>query len=306
MTITNAEVQSITRKIKPRNIRQHYEYFNMKIKRYPDGSIQHIHAPFRVKHRLTAEAKAQLERDKQFNSYSRWNGLNYDYYDETMDNSLNFRSGGDYSDKDKKDSTKRTKDSIMDYSHSNTWTHFVTFTLDSKLVESRYDYDEFASVIGKFKKAFKRRYPDGLALFVPEQHTDGAWHVHGLINADIQSELVNSGKKDKGGRIIYNWLKYNYGFSTVTKVTDSKKAASYMSTYVTKTNEVPKGKKRYWSTENLKKPTSEYQNVDESEIIAIKDNASHSKESTRNIKNYATGEVTPVTYGYYRTNTQTL
>lgn len=265
-----------------------------------------INAPFRVKHKLTAEATAELEKEMKYNSNSYWLGLNYNHYDSRYDKTLDFEPQRDFTAKHKKDSSKRSKDKAMDYAKSNEWSDFVTFTTSPALMKDRWDYVEFSNNMNKFLKALKRRNPEAKWIVFPERHKNGAWHAHGLFNLNIQHELSDSGKKDNSGRIIYNWDKYEFGFTTVTKIGDSAKASSYVVKYMTKENEVPKGKKRYWASKDMKKPTVQYDNVGDDIISDLLQNASYSNEYTRTLRNYSTGTTDDVIYRYITFDSPTL
>lgn len=306
-TIANAEILQYKKQYDLNSpftkfIRQHYEYYNTKIKTYPSGQRVIINAPFRLKHELTAEANADINRDIKINSYAYWNNLEYQYYEPQADKTLLFTNKAQLDNKYKKDSSKRSKDAIMDIARSNEFNLFGTFTTSPKQMKNRKDYQEFTEVINTFLKAFKRRHPDAIYLLIPEQHKNKAWHAHILLKANILAELTDSNIKDNSGRTIYNWDKYAIGFTTFTIIDSSSKASSYVAKYVSKLNEVPKSKKRYWASKNIKKPTLQYDNVDEQTLSEMLQNASHSSETTRTIRNYLTGEQNPVTYRYMTFN----
>lgn len=70
---------------------------------------------------------------------------------------------------------------------------------------------------------------------MPERHKDGACHFHGLLTNCDNLKMVDSGKFSKGKHIynhevkgskkIYNINSRNwkYGFTTATKIEDTKK-----------------------------------------------------------------------------------
>lgn len=253
--ITNAEVRHYE-KVGNRSITQHYHSKNVKFKIYPDGSQVISYGDYRLKDKFRAEAKRELEIE-----------LN-----EGMPKKRQTKD--DYSRKDEKDSGKRAKDKIMDLAKSNEWGWFGTLTLDKTKID-RYDYAKISESIKKLLHATRKRMKDVKYLIVPEQHKDGAWHFHILLTADgFNRELIDSGRKDAKGRTIYNWEKYEFGFTEFTKIDDSCRASSYLAKYVTKVNKVPKGKKKYWSSKDLKKPTLEYTNMNDAtlqEYISIAD-----------------------------------
>ena len=169
----------------------------------------------------------------------------------------------------KNSSLSRTKQKIYDYAFCNDWSDgwFLTFTFDNDKVENRYDYDICYKRINTFLRVLKRNNSDCKYLIVPERHKDGAWHFHGLLTNCDNLKMVDSGKFSKGKHIynhevkgskkIYNINSRNwkYGFTTATKIEDTKKVSSYITKYITKDLiETTKGKHRYIYSKNLDLP----------------------------------------------------
>lgn len=150
-------------------------------------------------------------------------------------------------------SMKRTRSMVYKYALSNEWEWFVTLTFSPKKVD-RYNYTECSKKLKSFIDTTRRICPDMRYIFVPELHKDGAFHFHGLIANCPALEFVFSGKvKDK--RRVFNIPGFSYGFTTATKVSDSKKSANYLSKYITKEIcAVSPNKKRYWTSRNLNLP----------------------------------------------------
>ena len=166
-----------------------------------------------------------------------------------------------------KNSLNRTKQNIYKFSRQADWEYFITLTFDGSKVY-RYDFDECMGTANNcFNNQKKRKAPDLKYLFVPEQHKDGAWHIHGVI-ADVgemsfaDSGRVAIGEKayrrsdvNSGFATIYNLSGWRFGFSTATKVRDKYKVASYITKYITKDLcESTFGKKRYYRSRNIPEP----------------------------------------------------
>jgi hypothetical protein len=147
-------------------------------------------------------------------------------------------------------SRTRTKQAIYDIAFNNAWEYFITVTFDSSKVD-RYNYDEVRKkYIIMLSNLKQRKYPNLQYIFVPELHKDGAVHFHGLLcNAD-ELELIDSGKKDRRNRKIFNAPDFKLGFNTLTKICDPAKAATYLSKYITKETHALQGKK-YWNSTGL-------------------------------------------------------
>lgn len=162
-------------------------------------------------------------------------------------------------------SKNRTINKIYEYAFSNSWDYFLTFTFAPDKV-NRYDYDECYKKISKFMQNFKNRKCSSLKyLLIPEMHKDGAFHFHGLLSDIPDSFFVDSGLKSNG-YTIYNFNDYKLGFSTATKVSDTKRVSTYITKYITKELNInTKGKHRYLVSTNISKPnvTEEFYTTDE-------------------------------------------
>lgn len=157
---------------------------------------------------------------------------------------------------------KRAKKKISDYARSNKWDWFTTFTFNDRCSD-RYNYNECSKKIRKWLNNIRNRYAQNLKyLAVPEQHKDGAWHFHILLSncGNISFLQAINPKTDlpiktKKGQPVFNIDNWNYGFSTATRVTDTKGVAKYILKYITKTLcESTIGQQRYFISNNLDIP----------------------------------------------------
>lgn len=204
-------------------------YYNVRVKRYPGGTVQYMFSE-RVKERGST---LQEERKRDGSSVER----------------------------KKIENQSRRKQKIYDLARSNPFEWFVTLTFDPDKVD-RFDYDSCSAALFDFTHllAVKGGYR---WVIVPEQHKNGAYHFHGLVSGDlnvVRALHPRTGEPlvDKSGRPVYNVLDYQAGFTTATPVTDQARASSYLTKYLTKDIQVPKGKKGYWASRNLAKPVEEY------------------------------------------------
>lgn len=146
-------------------------------------------------------------------------------------------------------SVRRSKQSIYEIARANEWDYFVTFTM----CNDRYNYDLCKSRLLKFLNNFKmRKVPDMEYLIVPEQHSDLAWHFHGLIRGNIDMYLSDTWRKDR-----FEIVGYKLGKCEVEKVKDTHRIASYITKYITKelANSL-KNKRRYFYSKGIKKGDS--------------------------------------------------
>lgn len=160
-------------------------------------------------------------------------------------------------DKDKsiQASISRTKRMIKDYARNNDFNYFVTFTFDTKKVDST----DQATVLSATQRYTRKLRQQGVKyLIVPEYHADGRKiHLHALIKGSIP--LQDSGKLDKSKRTIYNVPSWQFGYSTAIKISNENegtlKIANYIVKYITKDLLINFDKKRYWVSNGLTKPT---------------------------------------------------
>lgn len=132
------------------------------------------------------------------------------------------------------DSIKRSKEKVFDIAYANVddWKYFVTLTLSADKVE-RSDPKEISK---KFKNflchAVNRK--DLKYIIVPEYHSDNkSIHFHGLIN-ECGFKFVDSGIRDKKGRVVYNIPDWSFGFTTATKIENPEAACKYTTKYLSK------------------------------------------------------------------------
>lgn len=203
-------------------------YYNVQRKVYPDGTVQLLICD-KVKQRDTVK---DIE-----NKHSKHDGSTVE--------------------RKKIDNMKRARQKVFDLCRSNHFDWFVTLTLNKEIVD-RYDYDACRNELKKFTKWLTENEYE--YVIVPEQHKDGAYHFHGLIQGDLDvTEAL-----DSNNNIIQNvyWVKaYSSGYTTATKIKDDKRVSTYITKYLAKDMTVPKGRKRYWASQGLTKPIVNYECV---------------------------------------------
>jgi hypothetical protein len=129
------------------------------------------------------------------------------------------------------DSLRRAKERVFDYAMLNGFDYFFTWTLNKELID-RYDRKVVSEKIQNFLSNKVQRN-NMRYIVVPEFHKDGAIHAHGLCSGDFN--LVDSGKRDRAKRRIYNVLDWKWGFSTVIRLDGSyEKACYYITKYIQK------------------------------------------------------------------------
>ena len=158
----------------------------------------------------------------------------------------------------------RARTTVFQYAMCNPWDWFATITLDQTKYD-RYDLEKFRKDIAQFIRDMRKKYGSHLIyLIIPEQHKDGAWHMHGLFGGIPESAITefNAGKSktlQKLKRLRYkNWPDYanKFGFVSMGKVKDAVSVAFYVTKYITKDmqNSVTEsGKHLFYSSQKLNK-----------------------------------------------------
>ena len=227
--------------------------FNVRVKVFPDGSEQ-IQI---FSHSMASSGEKSLKKCNPFTGeiYDRVTG----YLEQVPFESEEFTRVRDMTDPEYTayKSYVRTKKIVYDLARSNRWEWFLTFTFSPDKV-NRYDYEDCSKKMSEWLRNMKRICPDMVYLVVPERHKDGAFHFHGLFLNCWRFDFSFSGHYDKSDRPIFHVGKYNWGFTTATRISDYRKASSYLVKYITKDLcSVTVNKKRYWVTRNAQRPVIE-------------------------------------------------
>lgn len=164
-------------------------------------------------------------------------------------------------------SFNRTRSALYMYARQCKWEYFITLTYSPDMIENRYDFSLCMKKCSRWiRNCQNRKANDLLYLLVPEQHKDGAWHIHGLLCNTTGLTFTDSGKRFDG-KIVYNLDDWKLGFSTATKVTDTYKVSSYITKYITKDLcAVTPGKHRYFVSKTIPKPKTFTALIDPDEV----------------------------------------
>ena len=162
------------------------------------------------------------------------------------------------------ESISRSKRLVWEYALCNDWDYFFTGTIDKDKLD-RYDFDCFSSKLRKFIDNYNRLYPEGAVtyLLIPEQHEDGAWHVHGLLKGIKPEHLVFNKNS------YFTWKQYDnaFGYMSIGRIRDKERVASYIMKYIGKSigkTRIARGRRSFYHSMGLKKAEkiAEFSDVD--------------------------------------------
>ena len=169
-------------------------------------------------------------------------------------------------------SMNRTKTTISDYVLCNNFSHFATFTFDPKIIgeNNRHNFDYCNKLFSEWLRVEQQHHQRKFNakfkyLVVPEQHKDGAWHFHALLEnyllptlnfTDPSNKWLSRTDKPRQNRLYFK--RYNLGRNELQPIKSRERMASYIKKYITKSLIEKTGCKRYWSSRNLAKPQIVY------------------------------------------------
>lgn len=133
----------------------------------------------------------------------------------------------------------RAKSMVLQYALCNPWEYFFTGTLD-KTKMNRYGLDAYQRSLSQFIRDKRKAYGTQVQfLLIPEQHQDGAWHIHGMLSGLPGSKLRRFRPPEPKKLVnssYLNWPDYmnKYGFCSLGPIRHPVATAFYITKYVSK------------------------------------------------------------------------
>ena len=144
----------------------------------------------------------------------------------------------------------RAKGMVLEYAKCNDWDWFFTGTLD-KRKQNRYDLQAYIRDLGQFIRDERKRTGSEIRyMLIPEQHKDGAWHMHGYFYGIPETDIqINS-------HGYYDWTRYSkrFGYCSLDRIKDKERCDNYITKYISKEMgglAIEKNKKLYYSSRGL-------------------------------------------------------
>ena len=150
----------------------------------------------------------------------------------------------------RRNNISRAKGKVFEYAKCNEWDYFVTLTLD-RMKKDRYNLQAFISELGRFIRNERIRTGSDIKyLLIPEQHKDGAWHMHGYFRGIPQIDVTCNAYG------YFSWERYaeRFGYCSLDKIKDKDKCDNYITKYISKEMgglAIEKNKKLYYSSRGL-------------------------------------------------------
>ncbi len=144
-------------------------------------------------------------------------------------------------------SLSRTRRRIYEIAACNEWTWFFTGTLNGEKCD-RDDLNGTFKRLAQFVRDFRKSQSGARIVYmiVPEQHKDGSWHFHGLLQGISEAELYKFSEADNipaklkkrisEGEELFTWKGYEqrFGWATLSRVKSHAAVSKYVTKYITK------------------------------------------------------------------------
>lgn len=124
----------------------------------------------------------------------------------------------------------RARSKILELALCNPWDNFVTLTLDARKYD-RYSLHVWRRDLSQWIRDQRKRGKGELRyLLIPEQHQDGAWHMHGLFAG------IPAGDLERNGNGYLDWPRYRrkFGFISLDGIKNAVAVSKYITKYVRK------------------------------------------------------------------------
>lgn len=144
----------------------------------------------------------------------------------------------------------RAKGRIIELGFCNDWEYFVTLTINGEK-RNRYSLPQYIKELGYWIGNYNKKFSCKLKyILVPEQHKDGAFHMHGLFAGVAPDSLV----KNEYNFLDCPYYAKSFGFISLSPIRDKDKTVSYITKYVTKAvgqTSLKKGEHLFYSSRGL-------------------------------------------------------
>lgn len=163
-------------------------------------------------------------------------------------------------DKKLSNNLSRAKNVVKEYALCNPWDWWCTFTIDPQKYD-RYNLDKYFKDFAKFLNNYNGyKCPDEYKvkyLLIPEQHKDGAWHMHGFIKGINPKDMY----VNQFGYQTWKQYEKKFGYISMDKIGDIDKTSSYILKYMTKDEEknvTELNRHLYYCSKGLERATELY------------------------------------------------
>lgn len=124
----------------------------------------------------------------------------------------------------------RARSSVLELSLCNSWDYFATLTLSPEKYD-RYNLGQYQRDLSQWLRNQRRLHGGAVRyLLIPEQHKDGAWHMHGLLSGVPRERL----HQNANGFLEWSAYARKFGFMSLGTIRDPVAVSRYITKYITK------------------------------------------------------------------------
>lgn len=155
----------------------------------------------------------------------------------------------------------RAKSLVLQYALCNPWEFFFTGTLNENKFD-RHDLDAYQRKLSQFIRDKRKEYGTRVQyLLIPEQHKDGAWHIHGMLSG-LPGSVLRRFRPPEPSKLVnseyLNWPDYQekFGFCSLGPIKHPVATSFYITKYISKElshRDGDLGKHLYFHSRPLKK-----------------------------------------------------
>lgn len=143
----------------------------------------------------------------------------------------------------------RARARIFELARCNEWEYFCTLTLSSEF--DRSDLRSWREKFSQWLRDYRKKGYDVKYLLVPEQHQNGAWHMHGFFsgigevapfaaqdigNSSTKADVAAYKAAELNSEGYLNWKDYSrrWGYCSLAPIKSAEAVSRYITKYVTK------------------------------------------------------------------------
>lgn len=124
----------------------------------------------------------------------------------------------------------RARSTVQELALCNPWDYFVTLTLSPEKYD-RYNLGQYQRDLSQWLRNQRRLHGGAVRyLLIPEQHKDGAWHMHGLLYGVPRERLA----RNANGFLEWSAYARKFGFMGLGMIRDPVAVSRYITKYITK------------------------------------------------------------------------
>ena len=157
----------------------------------------------------------------------------------------------------------RARSAVLGLSMCNDWQYFVTATLN-KAKYDRFNLDAWRNDFSRWIRNQRQIHGhDFKYVLIPEQHDDGAWHMHGIVSGVPWDFLERFEYMKHPPKLVAKGYRYHaammekFGFNSFGKIQNKAAVSRYILKYIAKglgESDLNNGSHLFYASQKLNRP----------------------------------------------------